>query len=44
MFLKDIIEFKNGKKKPIEEGNIPIFGGNGILGYTNINNYDGFLS
>lgn len=41
MLLKDIIEFKNGKKKPTEEGNIPIFGGNGILGYTNINNYGG---
>ena len=32
--LGDIITFKNGKKKPAEEGTIPIYGGNGILGYT----------
>lgn len=32
--LKDIIQFKNGKKRPIEEGDIPVYGGNGILGYA----------
>lgn len=32
--LEDIIHFKNGKKKPNSKGNIPIYGGNGILGYT----------
>lgn len=33
--LGDIVKFKNGKKKPNEDGDIPIYGGNGILGYTN---------
>ena len=37
--LGDIITFKNGKKKPAEEGTIPIYGGNGILGYTDRSNY-----
>lgn len=37
--LGDIITFKNGKKKPAEDGTIPIYGGNGILGYTNQSNY-----
>lgn len=41
MLLKDIIEFKNGKKKPSSKGNIPIYGGNGILDYTDQNNQDG---
>lgn len=35
MKLMECILFKNGKKKPNAEGNIPIYGGNGILGYTN---------
>lgn len=30
-----IIAFSNGKKRPNEEGNIPVYGGNGILAYTN---------
>jgi type I restriction enzyme, S subunit len=35
-----IAEFKNGKSRPHEttDGIIPIYGGNGILGYTNISN------
>lgn len=41
MLLKEIIVFKNGKKKPSSEGSIPIYGGNGILGYTDQNNQDG---
>lgn len=36
--LGDEIKFKNGKKKPKKTGNIPIYGGNGVLGYTNDNN------
>lgn len=36
--LKDIITFKNGKKRPSEEGNIPVYGGNGILSYTSEGN------
>ena len=35
MKLKEVIDFKNGKKRPKTEGNIPVYGGNGILGYTN---------
>ena len=38
MKLINYVEFKNGKKKPNETGTIPIYGGNGILGYTNISN------
>lgn len=41
MLLKDIVEFKNGKKKPSSKGNVPIYGGNGILDYTDQNNQDG---
>ena len=37
--LSSILEFKNGKKRPSDEGNIPIYGGNGILGYANDSNY-----
>ena len=40
MLLKEIIDFKNGKKKPSSEGSVPIYGGNGILGYTDQNNQD----
>jgi type I restriction enzyme S subunit len=39
--IEDIISFGNGKVKPKERGNIPIFGGNGILGYGNEHNYKG---
>jgi type I restriction enzyme S subunit len=38
--LSDVIIFKNGKKKPDDVGDIPIYGGNGILGYTNQSNYN----
>ena len=37
--LGEIINFKNGKKKPSKNGTVPIYGGNGILGYTNVSNY-----
>lgn len=39
--LGDIISLGNGKIRPKETGNIPIYGGNGILGYCNSSNYDG---
>jgi len=41
--LGDIAEFKNGKSRPreTENGSIPIYGGNGILGYTDESNYQG---
>ena len=35
MKLSEVIDFKNGKKKPDSIGNIPIYGGNGITGFTN---------
>lgn len=37
--LETIIQFKNGKKRPNSSGIIPVYGGNGILGYTNESNY-----
>ncbi|MBF0100630.1 MAG: restriction endonuclease subunit S [Desulfobacterales bacterium] len=37
--LGDVIFFGNGKARPKNEGIIPIYGGNGILGYCNQYNY-----
>lgn len=37
--LSDFVDFGNGKKKPDSEGDIPIYGGNGILGYSADSNY-----
>ena len=41
--LDDIAVFSNGKSRPneVENGEIPIYGGNGILGYTDQSNYEG---
>jgi type I restriction enzyme S subunit len=41
--LDDIAMFYNGKSRPQEVigGKIPIYGGNGILGFTDKSNYDG---
>ena len=36
--LKKIATFKNGKKRPDSIGNIPVYGGNGILGYCGNSN------
>ena len=41
--LNNIIDFKNGKIAPKEDGNIPIYGGNGILGYTDKFNYENIV-
>ena len=38
--LSTIMSFSNGKKRPNENGIIPIYGGNGILGYANSYNYE----
>ncbi len=38
--LKDIIDFNNGKAIRKNDGSIPIFGGNGILGYCSEHNYE----
>ncbi len=32
--LMEYANFSNGKKRPKNEGNYPVYGGNGILGYT----------
>ena len=37
--LGDLLTFGNGKRKPSTDGSIPIYGGNGILGFTNESNY-----
>lgn len=39
--LYHFADFFNGKARPNEQGTIPIYGGNGILGYTNKSNYSG---
>lgn len=38
--LSEIMQFKNGKKRPTIEGPFPVYGGNGILGYANDSNYE----
>ena len=38
--LSKYVEFKNGKKRPDTKGLIPVYGGNGILDYTNVSNMD----
>ena len=37
--LGDVVNFGNGKVRPKAIGNIPVYGGNGILGYSNEFNY-----
>ena len=39
--LGEIVSFGNGKERPKEKGAIPVYGGNGILDYTNDSNYSG---
>ncbi len=39
--LGEIAEFRNGKSRPDADGDVPIYGGNGILGYTNQHNSEG---
>ena len=36
--LKEIAQFKNGKKRPNTAGSIPVYGGNGILDYVDTAN------
>ena len=33
--LGDVCIMKNGRKRPIDEGEYPVYGGNGIMGYSN---------
>jgi type I restriction enzyme S subunit len=37
--LSDVLKFGNGKSRPKGYGEIPVYGGNGILDYTNCSNY-----
>ena len=39
--LKQLVKFGNGKSRPKEKGDIPVYGGNGILDFTDKYNYDG---
>lgn len=39
--LEDFILIKNGKTKPDNIGNIPVYGGNGIIEYVSHSNYEG---
>ena len=41
MKLQEMLDFGNGKVKPKNNGDIPIYGGNGILGYGGDANYTG---
>jgi len=41
--LSSLIDFKNGKIFPKLFGEIPVYGGNGILGYTNKANYENII-
>jgi type I restriction enzyme S subunit len=38
--LSEYANFKNGKKRPDEEGRYPVYGGNGILGYASSYNME----
>lgn len=38
--LGDIGKFANGSKRPSKRGVFPVFGGNGIMDYANVYNYD----
>lgn len=38
--LSELIAFANGKSRPKTDGNIPVYGGNGVLSYTNQHNIE----
>ncbi len=42
--FEDIIDFSNGKSRPEEVGTIPVFGGNGIMAYTNKSNAENCIA
>lgn len=41
--LGDVVAMRNGKKRPKEEGIYPVYGGNGILDYTNMYNAENVI-
>ena len=38
--LASLLSFGNGKSRPLDSGNIPVYGGNGIMSYVSQSNYD----
>jgi type I restriction enzyme, S subunit len=42
--LQEIISFKNGKTKPNSKGNIPVYGGNGIIEYIGESNEENSIA
>lgn len=42
--LSDKVEFKNGKTRPSTKGNIPVYGGNGILDFVSNHNYENVIA
>ena len=42
--LQNLIQFKNGKTKPNKIGVYPVYGGNGIVEFTNEYNYENVIS
>ncbi|HAU5665057.1 TPA: restriction endonuclease subunit S [Enterobacter cloacae] len=38
--LASLLSFGNGKSRPLDSGNIPVYGGNGIMSYVSHFNYD----
>ena len=41
--LEQLIDFRNGKAIKKTDGGIPIYGGNGVLGYSDKSNYENTL-
>lgn len=42
--LSELASFRNGKRRPSIKGNIPVYGGNGILDYAGQNNFENCIS
>lgn len=38
--LASLLSFGNGKSRPLDSGNIPVYGGNGIMSHVSQSNYD----
>ena len=39
--LDAVLEFSNGKKRPKNDGSIPVYGGNGVMDYCSQSNAEG---
>lgn len=42
--LSDLMDFNNGKSKPIQNGDYPVYGGNGIMGWTSLWNEENLIA